>query len=120
MDKKSAKIHAYRLGLFGEALAMLLYRIQLYCVIAKRFKTKFGEIDFICTRANTLVFVEVKSRSFEYDQVICSKDQQARIVRAAEFFLLKNKNYQGYKLKFDLVLIRTFCFPKIFRNFIEL
>lgn len=115
--KKDKKLHSYYFGLVSEYLAMLLYIIKLHVILARRFKTKYGEIDFICKRFKTLVFVEVKARSFDYDEVICSKSQQKRITRAAEFFLLKNPKYHDYNLRFDLVLIRPFVMPKIFHDF---
>jgi putative endonuclease len=102
----------------GEYIAMCLYFLQFYQIIKHRFQTKTGEIDLICKRFNTLVFVEVKSRSWDYDDIICSKTQQNRMMRTAELFLLKNSRYKNFALRFDLVLIRPFSLPLVLKNFI--
>jgi putative endonuclease len=116
MSKKN-NIHYY-FGVIGEYAAMFLYFMKFYQNLEHRFKTKVGEIDLICKRFNTLVFVEVKSRSRNYDDLLCSKKQQQRIGQAAKLFLLQNPQYQNYKLRFDLVLIRPFALPLTLKNFI--
>jgi putative endonuclease len=114
------KADSYYFGIIGEYFAIAWYVLKLYTPIKYRFKTKVGEIDFICKKFNTLVFVEVKSRSSNYDDLLCSKKQQQRILRTAELFLVKNPLYMNYKLRFDLVLINPYSWPKIITNFIEL
>ena len=108
----------YYFGIIGEYAAILLYFLQFYQIIKHRFKTKVGEIDFICKKSNTLVFVEVKSRSHDYDEIICSKGQQKRMIRAAEWFLVKHPRYANYELRFDLVLVRPYLLPLVLKNFI--
>jgi putative endonuclease len=114
------KTKSYNFGLLGEYVSMLFYRSKFYKILQHRFKTKFGEIDFICKRFDKIVFVEVKSRSSQYDEILCCTNQQKRIVRAAEFFLLKYPQYRSYKLGFDLVLIKPFSWPQVFKDFITL
>jgi len=51
-----------RLGKLGEDLACgELVRLG-YAVLARRYRTRFGEIDIIGERAGVIVFVEVKAR----------------------------------------------------------
>ena len=114
------KLKSYNFGLIGEYISILFYVAKFYIILQHRFKSKFGEIDIICKRYNTLVFVEVKSRSGDYDEVICSQTQQKRMMRAAEFFLLQNPRYRSCRIRFDLVLIKPFSWPKLFENFIAL
>jgi putative endonuclease len=104
--------------MIGEYVVIFLYFLKFYQILKHRFKAKIGEIDLICKRFNTLVFIEVKSRSSDYDDVLCSKNQQQRIMRTAELFLLKNPKYQNCRQRFDLVLIRPFMLPLILKNFI--
>ncbi len=99
---------------------MLWYLLGFYGILEHRFKTKVGEIDLICKRFSTIVFVEVKARSGCYDDVLCAKHQQKRIIRAAEWFLFENPKYAGYNLRFDLILIQPYNWPKRFKNFVEL
>ncbi|HTM79441.1 MAG TPA: YraN family protein, partial [Devosia sp.] len=55
--KSNKRIAAQRGGHRGEALAALFLRLQLYRIIASRYKTPVGEIDLIAERFGTIVFV---------------------------------------------------------------
>jgi len=50
------------LGKLGENLAVKLLQKNNYKVLERNFHTRFGEIDIIAQEADTLVFVEVKTR----------------------------------------------------------
>ncbi len=115
--KKASNI-AYYFGLVGEYCVMLVYLLKLHQIIRHRYKTQIGEIDIICKRNNTIIFIEVKSRSYDYDQVICSTKQQKRMVRAAENFLFRHPQYTNYEIRFDLVLVRPYLWPCVLKNFI--
>jgi putative endonuclease len=113
------KDKAYRFGIIGEYITACWYLLRFCQILKLRFKTKVGEIDLICQKSNTLIFVEVKSRSKDYDDILCSKHQQRRMQRAAESFVLKHPCYANYALQFDLVLIRPYSLPKLFKHFIS-
>lgn len=51
-----------RLGKQGEELACRELRRRGYAILARRYRTRFGEIDIIGEDGRTLVFVEVKAR----------------------------------------------------------
>lgn len=51
------------LGTEGEALAASYLETQGYRIWARNFRSGKGEIDIIASDGNTLVFVEVKTRS---------------------------------------------------------
>lgn len=51
------------LGLKGEDLAVSFLRGKGYRILSRNFKTPFGEIDIVAEDGNTLVFVEVKTRT---------------------------------------------------------
>jgi putative endonuclease len=104
-------------GHIGEYFAIIIYKLMFYKIIAWRMRNYCGEIDIICKRFNQLVFVEVKSRSgnFEVDNP-CSPYQVKRIKKAAELFLSQNSKFFGCNIRFDLVIIRANRFPKIIRN----
>jgi putative endonuclease len=46
----------------GEDLACEELARRGYAILARRYRTRFGEIDIICTDHETVVFVEVKAR----------------------------------------------------------
>ena len=53
---------AHAAGLRAEALAALLLRLKGYRILARRMRTKLGEIDLVARRGRMLAFVEVKAR----------------------------------------------------------
>ena len=50
------------LGKQGEDLACCELARLGYAVLARRYRTRFGEIDIVCDHDGTVVFVEVKAR----------------------------------------------------------
>ena len=54
--------HNQTAGKLGEDMAVgLLWQLG-YAIIARRYRTRFGEIDIIARDGQTMVFVEVKAR----------------------------------------------------------
>jgi putative endonuclease len=74
-----------RLGVRGEKLACRFLRRNGYKVLHRNFRGRTGgEIDIVCRDRDTLVFVEVKTRTREdfgrpFDAV--DRDKQKRIAR---------------------------------------
>ncbi|TIO58114.1 MAG: YraN family protein, partial [Mesorhizobium sp.] len=52
---------AYRRGHRGEWLAALALMLKGYRILARRHRTKLGEIDLIARRGDLVLFVEVKA-----------------------------------------------------------
>jgi putative endonuclease len=50
------------LGARGEELAAKFLRAKGYAILARNFRSPVGEIDIVAREAQTLVFVEVKTR----------------------------------------------------------
>lgn len=50
------------LGILGEDLACAELLRRGYAILARRYRTRFGEIDIITERDQVVVFVEVKAR----------------------------------------------------------
>jgi putative endonuclease len=50
-------------GKLGEELACEELASRGYAIIARRFRSRFGEIDIIAQRDGVIVFVEVKARA---------------------------------------------------------
>jgi putative endonuclease len=49
-------------GRLGEDLACRELARRGYAVLARRYRTRHGEIDIVARHAGTIVFVEVKAR----------------------------------------------------------
>ncbi len=95
-----------RLGNEGETLATEFLRKQGFTIIAKNYKTRIGEIDIIAKDGDTIVFVEVKTRSDDsfaapYESVNTVKRQKMKNV--ALLFLQKQK--QEMPSRFDIISI---------------
>jgi putative endonuclease len=50
------------MGAGGEDLACDALKARGYAILARRFRTRTGELDIVARDGNTLVFVEVKAR----------------------------------------------------------
>ena len=50
------------LGKSGEDLAAAALEHRGYAILARRYRTRHGEIDIVAQDADTLVFIEVKTR----------------------------------------------------------
>ncbi|MCL4556548.1 MAG: YraN family protein [Gammaproteobacteria bacterium] len=87
--------------------ASYLAKQGLKC-IERNFRCKQGEIDLIClTAEQTLVFVEVRSRSrtcFASAAESITLRKQQRIIGCSRYFLLTHPQYQDCNLRFDVVL----------------
>src|SRR5689334_14042733 len=106
----------FRFGLWSEYLVMLIYRLKFYQILHHRMRNYAGEIDIIALRGRQLVFIEVKARSSDLDDILVSFKQQSRIIRAAELFLSHNPKYRNHEIRFDVAIIKPYKLPVIIKN----
>ena len=95
------------LGQLGEDLACAELERRGYAVLARRFRTRLGEIDIIATHGATLVFVEVKARAdlrFGGAAAAVTRSKQRRVARIAELFL-GVRRLDGRACRFDVVTV---------------
>jgi putative endonuclease len=99
----------YQTGKLGEDLARQYLIKKGYEILTSNFRSRFGEIDIITSKSNTLVFVEVKLKvgeeAGEPEEMINSK-KIAQIQKMAEFFLQNNSSLAQ---KFPLWRIDAIC-----------
>ena len=96
------------LGKSGENLAVDELMAQGYAVIARRYRTRHGEIDIIARDGETLVFVEVRRKSGEGCGAAAesvTRDKQRRVIRMAIDYLARNDLYDKCAVRFDVVAI---------------
>lgn len=92
-------------GNWAEKLAIALLTMKGYSVLARRFRTRFAEIDLIVKRGRTIVFVEVKQRATRREGLeSVRRAQQMRIAEAANVFL-STRNFVNPELRFDAIII---------------
>lgn len=105
----SKKQKSYWFGIFAEYWVIILFLFKGYKFIARRYKTKLGEIDLIFIKKDNLVIVEVKARknkNIEIGEVVSYK-QCCRILNATKLFLNKNKKYSNLNIRIDIVLVNS-------------
>lgn len=96
-------------GKDGEDRAVSFLRSKGYRILARNFRTKFGEIDIICRDKNCLVFVEVKTRSspdFGYPEESVDRRKISRLEKCCHCYLARNKLQNNYRLEVLSILGR--------------
>jgi putative endonuclease len=103
---RQERVEAFRLGLSAESRAALFLIAKAYRIVARRYRTPFGEIDIVARRRNDLVFVEVKAReTFDDAAEAVTERGKQRIVAAAEFWLAHRPTDAQCAIRFDVILV---------------
>ncbi len=92
----------------GENRAALFLESRGYTIIARNWRTRFGEIDIIAQKSDLLVFAEVKtlpSGGLETLAHELNLRKQKRIIETSKFFLAKHRQYNNSKIRFDVLAI---------------
>jgi putative endonuclease len=108
-----ARVAAFRTGLSAESRAAVYLMAKGYRILAKRFRTPYGEIDIVARRRNLVAFVEVKARgSLDEAAYAVTPRQQARIIEAAQAWLMAHPEHAEFDLRFDAMLIAPRRLPR--------
>ena len=111
--KSKARIFAEGAGRRGEKWAELFLLAKGYRTIGRRVKTPVGEIDLIVQRRGVTVFVEVKARSFSHQEAdALMAVNRHRIVRAAQFWLMRRPELVDTTMRFDVIFLAPFAWPR--------
>lgn len=109
-DKKQK---AFFRGLSAERIASWLLMLKGYRIIARRYRTRLGEIDLIARRGDLVLIVEVKARtSLEAAHLSVTPQAMQRIEAAADLWLARQPDHARLTLRFDLVAVLPCRFPK--------
>jgi len=95
------------LGRAGEDLAARHLESKGYRLLARRYRTRLGEIDLVASIGRTLVFVEVKTRAgtgFGRPEEAVGVAKQAKLARMAAIFLA-NQPRESAACRFDVISI---------------
>jgi putative endonuclease len=95
------------LGKLGEDLACGELTRRGYAILARRYRTRFGEIDIVARDASVLVFVEVKARrSRRYGGAVeAVTSWKRRRLAAIALDYLARVNRLDARCRFDVVAI---------------
>jgi putative endonuclease len=107
------RVAAFRLGLSAESRAAMLLIAKAYRILARRWKTPFGEVDIVARRRRDLVFVEVKARdNFDDAAEAVTERSKQRIVSAAELWLAHHQADAECFIHFDVILVAPGKMPR--------
>jgi putative endonuclease len=93
-------------GAWGESVACAYLEAQGYGIIDRNCYTRFGEIEIICTLAETLVFFEIKTRtsnSFGLPEDSVTENKKQHLINAALLYLEEHPEYEDWE--FDLISV---------------
>jgi putative endonuclease len=95
------------LGKRGEEVALRFLKKKGYRIIEKNYACKMGEMDIIAKEKDTLVFIEVKTRTsalFGPPQLAVNFSKQRQLSKVALNYLKENRLEEA-KARFDVVAI---------------
>ncbi len=96
-------------GKKSESIAAMHLKKHGYKILKQNYRTKLGEIDIIAKDKNTLVFVEVKSRSsnrFGNPKWAVTPKKQRKVSMVALLYI-KSTKQSNVKARFDVVAISS-------------
>ncbi|WP_322514946.1 YraN family protein [Rhodopseudomonas palustris] len=107
------RVAAFQTGISAETRAAAYLMAKGYRILARRFKTPYGEIDIVAQRRKLIAFVEVKARARLDDAAYAvTPRQQQRIIAAAEAWLAAHPDHTAFELRFDAMLVAPKRLPQ--------
>ena len=100
-------IQRQNLGKQGEERAVRELERRGYAILARRYRTRHGEIDIVARDGDTIVFVEVKAKEtdeFGTAAEAVTARKQRRIVSMSVDYLARNR-LTAKPCRFDVVAI---------------
>ena len=102
------------LGGKGEDLATAFLLERGHEILARNFRSRFGEIDIISKFGGFLCFIEVKTRNPSKNLTsgfeAVTHDKQLKIYKTAEYFIVKHPKlveHDGLQPRFDCIEINV-------------
>lgn len=91
------------IGQEAEEKASTYLKQEGYTILSRNFHSKFGEIDIIARKENTLHFCEVKF-SQKYDPITrITPSKMAKIIKTIDYYLLTHTHFEEYQI--DAILV---------------
>ncbi|GAA5539896.1 MULTISPECIES: YraN family protein [Brucella/Ochrobactrum group] len=112
-DLREKKRVAFFRGHSAERFAAMVLLLKGFRIVARRYRTRLGEIDLIARRGNLVLIVEVKARSsLEAAQLAVTPQAMRRIEAAADLWLQRQPDLDRLSLRFDLIAVLPRRWPK--------
>jgi len=106
---KRRAMNKHKAGMQGQQIAEIFLRNKGYCILAKNYRTRVGEIDLIVRQDSYVVFVEVKARKgleYGYPCEAINGIKKQRIIKTALLYISKQK-LTDQDFRFDVMEILT-------------
>nr|WP_317411914.1 YraN family protein [uncultured Solibaculum sp.] len=91
-------------GSKGEHIATVLLQKKGYAILARQYRTRWGEIDIIAQKERYLVFVEVKTRSLgsiAAPREWVNETKRRRLIQTASLYCMEHPS--DLQPRFDVV-----------------
>lgn len=98
-------------GRRAEQIAALFLQLKGYRILARRVRTRVGEIDLVARKGDTLVFVEVKARATLDSGLFALHPAARRRIEAASRVLAPHYAGKCTTTRIDAVLVRPWALP---------
>lgn len=96
------------LGAWGENLAIKFLLKQGDVLVARNYRTRFGELDVITRRGGITVFTEVKTRrsdTYGFPETGITGTKQRHLIQSAQAYLAAHPEHDGH-WQIDVIAIR--------------
>ena len=95
------------IGKSGEKIAANYLLKKGYKILFRNYHSQFGEIDIIALDKDTLAFIEVKTRSSNFESGFSSVSfsKQQKLTKTALDFISKNYEYEDFLTRFDVIVV---------------
>ncbi len=111
---------AYRRGHRGEWLAAAALMAKGFRILARRYRTKLGEIDLIARRGDLVLIVEVKARrTLQEAMEAIAYTAERRIEGAADLWLARQPDFGRLSVRFDMVAVLPWRWPVHVENIFQ-
>lgn len=92
----------------GEERAAKFLQHAGYRVLERNYRSRYGEVDIIVCKEDTVAFVEVKTWPrgdfFSLAKAVDGRKQK-RIIKTAKRFLAEHRQYNDCYVRFDLIAL---------------
>ena len=106
LKKKKQGRYNRRFGIIAEWVCIITLFLKFYKILARRYKTNWGEIDIIAYKNNTVIAVEVKARKSLFEaKIAVTEKQMNRILKALKVFVSNNREFSKCKKRVDAMFI---------------
>ena len=111
MSDSQEKFYKKLLGRVGEKQAVKYLKKRKIKILEKNYVTPIGEIDIIAKEKDTLLFIEVKTRTNTlYGEPIESVTpyKQGHIIRVAEYYMkMHDVDFDETPCRFDVIEVKN-------------